>query len=72
MLVLELSKNYINIFYNGDFKKAIKENDGVLFNDEVIKNAFSNGNGSLEDFRRYVKNNKCFCKYYDLIHKKFL
>lgn len=72
MKVLELSKNYCNKFYNGNYEEMIKNFDGVLYDDEIIKNTFNFGNGSEKNFNRYMKNNKVFCKYYDLINKKYI
>jgi hypothetical protein len=50
----------------------IKALDGVLFDDVQIKKAFNFGNGSIKDFKEYINNNKSYCKYYDLINKKYL
>lgn len=63
MIYLELSKNYINKNYNGNQKEAIKAKDGIVFDDEKVKNAFSDGwNG----FFRYVNNNKPYCYFVKL------
>lgn len=72
MLVIELSKSYCNNFYNNDFNAMIKALDGVIFDDVQIKKAFNFGNGSIKDFKAYINNNKSYCKYYDLINKKYL
>ena len=72
MEVLELSKNYCERFYNGDFDKMIKEKDGIIFDNKTIKSAFNFGKGRKKDFKRYMENNKIFCKYYDLKNKKYI
>ena len=72
MEVLELSKNYCKKFYNGSFDKMIEEKDGIIFDNKVIKSAFNSGNGTKKDFKRYMKNNKVFCKYYDLKNKIYI
>ena len=49
MAYLELSKKYIDKYYNGNKKDAIKAKDGIIFDDEKVKNAFSDGwNGFLD------------------------
>lgn len=63
MAYLELSKKYIDKYYNGNVKEAAKEKDGVVFDDEKVKNAFSDGwNG----FFRYVNDNKQYCYFIKL------
>lgn len=70
--ILELSKNYCKKYYDNDYKKMIKELDGVLFDDERIKKAFNFGNGSFKHLMFYIKNNRDYAKYYDLINKKYI
>ena len=72
MKVLELSKNYIKKFYNNNFDKAIEALDGVLYDDERIKHAFNLGHGSDSDLIERIKWNRPYCKYYDLISKKYI
>lgn len=72
MLVIELSKNYCYNFYNNDFYAMVEALDGVIFDDVQIKKSFNFGNGSIKDFKEYINNNKSYCKYYDLINKKYL
>lgn len=63
MMYLELSKNYINKCYNGNKKEAIKAKDGIVFDDEKVKNAFSDGwNG----FFRYMNDNRQYCYFVKL------
>jgi hypothetical protein len=64
--ILELSKDYAKKFYNGDYKKMIDEMDGVLYDDENIKYAFNNGNGSFNHLIDYINANRKQAKYYDL------
>lgn len=72
MKILELSKNYAKKFYNGDYKKMIDQMDGVLYDDENIKNAFNYGNGSFKDLMRYINDNRKHAKYYDLNKKCYI
>ena len=72
MRILELSKGYVKKFYNGDYKKMIDEFDGVLYDDENIKNAFNYGNGSFKDLMRYINDNRKHAKYYDLNKKCYI
>ena len=63
MMYLELSKNYINKHYNDNKKEAIKAKDGIIFDDEKVKNAFSDGwNG----FFRYMNDNRQYCHFVKL------
>jgi hypothetical protein len=70
--ILELSKDYGKKFYNGDYKKMIDDMDGVLYDDENIKQAFNYGNGSFSDLMRYIKDNRQYAKYYDLNKKRYI
>ena len=72
MQILEISKDYLREFYNGDISLLIGCKDGVIYDDERIKNAFNFGNGSISDFKRYMNNNKIFCYFYDLENSKML
>lgn len=72
MKVLELSRNYCIRFYNGNFEEMIKKEDGVVFDDETVKNAFNDGNGTEKDLQRYMRDNHGYCRYYDLIDKKYI
>lgn len=72
MKVLEMSKKYVKAYYNNNFYEAIKNLDGVLFDDPTIKATFKNGSGKVSDLKRYINNNRLSCKYYDLISKKFI
>ena len=70
--IIELSKSYSEKFYNGDYKKMIDEMDGVLYDDENIKHAFNNGNGSFKHLMNYIKANRKQAKYYDLNKKCYI
>lgn len=64
MKVLELSKDGCKKFYNGNYKEMIKEEDGVIWD--------TNKNTTEEKLKRYMKNNKEFCRFYDLESKKYI
>lgn len=72
MQVLEISKDYLKKFYNGNISLLIECKDGVIYDDKRIKNAFNRGNGTVSDFKRYLNNNKNFCYYYDLENNTIL
>ena len=63
MLVYEIPKRAVKNL--GSVEKAIKNGYFVSWDDNRIKNAFNDGNGTINDFRRYVINNKQFCHYID-------
>ena len=62
-MILEISKNYVKKFYNGDTKKAVAENDGVKWTQERIKAAFNFGHGTPEDLRRYMADNAAYAYF---------
>ncbi len=72
MKILELSRDYAKKFYDGDYKKMIDEVDGVLYDDENIKNAFNFSSGSFKDLMRYIETNRKQAKYYDLNKKCYI
>lgn len=72
MRILEIGKSYVRKEYGGNFDKAVEEMDGILFDAETIKGAFANGNGTAEDMRKHMENNRPFCKYYDLEKKCYV
>lgn len=72
MKILELSKSYIRKHYNNNYDNAINALDGVLFDDERVKHAFNFGNGTVKNFIGYIKNNRQFCKYYDLENNQYI
>lgn len=72
MQVLEISKDYLKKFYNGNISLLIECKDGVIYDNKRIKNAFNNGSGTISDFKRYLNNNKRFCYYYDLENNTIL
>ena len=59
MAYLEISKKYLEKFYNGNLKEAVSNLDGILFDDKKIAASFV----SRADFERYMKDNKQFCIY---------
>ena len=44
----------------------IQSRDGLIYDDELVRRAFSFGAGTVADFRQYVENNRKYCRYYDL------
>jgi hypothetical protein len=63
MVYFELSKNYINKHCNSNKKEAIKAKDGIIFDDEKVKNAFSDG---WSGFFRYMNDNRQYCYFIKL------
>lgn len=60
-MILEISKDYLQKFYNSNLKEAIAEKDGVLWTSERIKKAFNFGNGTEKDLKKYIKTNEKYC-----------
>jgi hypothetical protein len=63
---LEIGKNYINKFYGGDLAAAVKEKDGILWTGEKARAAFQNGNGTLKDLKKHIKNNKKYAFFVEV------
>ncbi len=62
-MILEIGKNYVEKFYNGDLKKAVAEHDGVKWTNERIKKAFNFGNGTIEELKRYIQDNSKYAYF---------
>ena len=65
-MILEIGKSYVNNVYSGNLKAAIKEKDGILYTDEIIKAAFNNGNGSRADLNRYILCNRKYAYFVEV------
>ena len=72
MQILEISKKYLKEQYNGDIIALIQNKDGLIFDDNKIKKCFNFGNGTTEDFKRYMQDNKAYCKFFDLNNLIFI
>lgn len=72
MKIIELSRKRCDEDYNGNFKKMIEVKDGLIFDAEITQRAFNFGNGTEKDLKEYIRNNKIFCKYYDLENQKYI
>lgn len=69
-MIYEISRKILNEVYGGDTKesreKAIKDGYFLDWSKERIRNAFSGGNGTEIDLKRYMNNNKKYCVFVDL------
>lgn len=65
-MILEIGRKYLRDFYNNNLAKAVKEKDGVKWDDEKIKKAFNFGNGTRKHFEEYRRNNAQFCIYVEI------
>ena len=66
MMILELDKKYCREQYKGNKKQMIEQQDGLIWDDERIRHAFSFGHGTEKDLRRYINDNKCYAWFYDM------
>ncbi len=57
-MILEIGKNYVQKFYNGNLQKAVEEKDGTAWTLERIQGAFNGGNGTEKDLQRYMSDNR--------------
>ena len=65
---VEIDPDYLDSEYNGIVADAIKARDGIFWTDDLIAKAFNFGNGTPEDFKRYMAANKDYTVFVQL-HK---
>lgn len=65
-MILEIGKTYIQRYYNGNLKAAVKAKDGILWTDKQIKAAFNNGNGSVSDLKQHINNNRQYAHFINI------
>lgn len=58
MLFIEVSRKETK---NGNILQTIKDGWYNVWDEKRIKGAFNFGNGTLENFKNYAKNNKPYC-----------
>lgn len=63
-MIFEINKKYVEKF--GNAEEAIKEGYFIEWNDKSIKEAFNNGNGTMNHFKNYMTNNKATCIYKEI------
>ena len=64
--VFEIDQDYLDSEYNGIVADAIKARDGIFWTDDLIAKAFNFGNGTPEDFKRYMAANKDYTVFVQL------
>ena len=62
-MIYEIDKKILKNECNGNIEKAIIDGWFLDWNPERIKNAFSFGNGTEKDLKRYMNDNKGFCVF---------
>lgn len=70
MLVYEIDTKTLREYKN-NVSVIIAAGEYIPRNDEFIRRAFNNGNGTIKDFARYKNDNRVFCKWYDPAKKCF-
>lgn len=65
-MILEIGRKYLRDFYNNNLAQAVKEKDGVMWDNETIKKAFKFGTGTRKDFEKYRKNNAKHCIFVEI------
>lgn len=65
-MVIEIGRKYLRDFYDGNLKECVSAMDGVIWDENTIKQAFNFGNGTEEDFQRYMHDNKKYCIYVEV------
>lgn len=67
-VIIEVCKKgdpYLKQYYNNDPLAMVKAGDGLFWDAERIRSAFSFGHGTEKDLKRYMSDNKRFCMFYD-------
>lgn len=72
MKILELDRKFAREDYNNNYEEMIARNDGILYDNERIKRAFAYGRGTIDDLKKHIENNRKYCKFYDIEHKRFI
>lgn len=72
MKIIELDRTLCREQYNGDYQKMIDEEDGIIMDDSFVKRAFNFGHGTIEDLKTYMKLNRVYCRYYDMLNHEFI
>ena len=70
LLVYEFDKNDFFKF-KGSLVKLVGEGLYTIWDDKRIKSAFNFGNGTYEDFIRFVKDNRIYCAFY-FVNQNFI
>ena len=65
-MILEIGRKYLRDFYNNNLAQAVKEKDGVMWDNETIKKSFKFGTGTRKDFEEYRKNNAKHCIFVEI------
>lgn len=71
MLVYEIDTKTLREYKN-NVSTIIAAGEYIPRDDEFIRRAFNNGNGTIKDFARYQNDNRVFCKWYDPAKKCFI
>lgn len=62
----EIDKGICREFYNGNLKRAVAEEEGILWTDERIRHSFNFGDGTQADFNRYMRDNKRYAHFVEV------
>jgi hypothetical protein len=65
-MFLEIGKSYLKKFYNNNLQAAIDEKDGILWDDNRIKQAFNFGQGTKKDLQNHINNNKKYAYFVEV------
>ena len=65
-MIIEISKSYLKREYDNDISALIDAEDYITFTNERIKSAFRNGNGTMDDMRRWMCENSAYCIYMEI------
>lgn len=73
MLIIQLDKTDCEILYNGNYFAMIDANDGIVFDDSLITEAFTFGLLSArQNFNNYMKEMQEDYVYFDLKNYQFI
>lgn len=72
MRIAEIGRDYLRKEYGGNRAAVLAAGDYLLFDDDRIRHAFNFGAGTAADMRRWMKDNKTYCIYYDLDARTYI
>ena len=64
-MIIELYRQHLRDYYNGDVQKMIEAGECIEWTPERIKSAFNFGNGTEADLKKHMLWNRSYCVFID-------
>lgn len=79
MKILELDRRECREEYGGNWARMLEvvrhwaeSTPCVIWDNEKIRHAFNGGEGTPKDMRRMMRDNRIYCRFYDLEKETFI